>query len=247
MRANASRPVRTFCRCRVRSSRVKGPASTFSPMRPILSHRCPRVGYSPAPIDHRRRSLGWPAMSSNEPTQPPIADRNPTERVHHGDVFVDPYEWLRAKDDDAVIAYLEAENAWTQRQTSHLIDFSEAIFHEIKARTKQTDLSVPTYRTHTGRQCLLVLRAHGGGLGVPDLLPGRGDHRAPAAARHRGHHQRRAGPARREQRGGGRGLLLDRRVRRLPGRPAPGVLHRHQRRRTLHPPDRRPGRRRAAR
>ncbi len=89
-------------------------------------------------------------MSSNEPTQPPIADRNPTERVHHGDVFVDPYEWLRAKDDDAVIAYLEAENAWTRRQTSHLIDFSEAIFHEIKARTKQTDLSVPTYRTHTG-------------------------------------------------------------------------------------------------
>jgi oligopeptidase B len=87
-------------------------------------------------------------MSSNEPTQPPIADRRQQERVHHGDVFVDPYEWLRAKDDDAVIAYLEAENAWTRRQTSHLIELSEDIFHEIKARTQQTDLSVPTYRTH---------------------------------------------------------------------------------------------------
>jgi oligopeptidase B len=88
-------------------------------------------------------------MSSNEPTQPPFAERRPQERVHHGDVFVDPYEWLRAKDDDAVIAYLEAENAWTRRETSHLIELSEEIFHEIKARTKQTDLSVPTYRTHT--------------------------------------------------------------------------------------------------
>jgi oligopeptidase B len=89
-------------------------------------------------------------MSSHtELTHPPIADRRPTERAHHGDVFVDPYEWLRAKDDDEVIGYLQAENAWTEQCTAHLRELSDAIFREIKARTQETDLSVPTYRTHT--------------------------------------------------------------------------------------------------
>ena len=40
---------------------------------------------------------------------------------------------------------------------------------------------MPTYPSHPGGACLLVLRAHGRGLGVSDLLPGRGDR----PARHR--------------------------------------------------------------
>jgi oligopeptidase B len=43
-----------------------------------------------------------------------------------------------------VTAYLEAENAWTAAATDHLADLREALFGEIKARTKETDLSVPT-------------------------------------------------------------------------------------------------------
>jgi oligopeptidase B len=65
-------------------------------------------------------------------------------------VFVDPYEWLRNKDDPEVISYLEAENAYTEAQTAHLSELSDAIFGEIKARTKETDLSVPTYTSHPG-------------------------------------------------------------------------------------------------
>jgi oligopeptidase B len=80
----------------------------------------------------------------------PIAKRLPISRVHHGDVFVDPYEWLRDKDDPEVISYLEAENAYTEAQTAHLSELSDAIFGEIKARTKETDLSVPTYTSHPG-------------------------------------------------------------------------------------------------
>ena len=81
---------------------------------------------------------------------PPIAKRVPTSRTHHGDVFVDPYEWLRDKDNPEVISYLEAENAYTETQTAHLSELSESIFNEIKARTKETDLSVPTYTSHPG-------------------------------------------------------------------------------------------------
>ncbi|UGT39949.1 S9 family peptidase [Nocardia yamanashiensis] len=75
---------------------------------------------------------------------PPIAKRVAAERVHHGDVFVDEYEWLRAKEDPEVIAYLEAENAYTEVQTGHLKGLREKIFDEIKARTQETDLTVPT-------------------------------------------------------------------------------------------------------
>src|SRR4051812_15900443 len=79
---------------------------------------------------------------------PPIAKRVDTRREHHGDVFVDPYEWLRDKTNPDVIAYLEAENAYTDEQTAHLAPLRQQIFDEIKARTKETDLSVPTRRGH---------------------------------------------------------------------------------------------------
>ncbi|KAA0021906.1 S9 family peptidase [Antrihabitans cavernicola] len=79
-----------------------------------------------------------PAVST-----PPIAKKVPHQRSHHGDTFVDEYEWLRDKDDPEVIAYLEAENAYTDAQTANLQPLREKIFDEIKSRTQETDLSVP--------------------------------------------------------------------------------------------------------
>jgi oligopeptidase B len=75
---------------------------------------------------------------------PPIAARVPHQRTHHGDTFVDEYEWLRAKEDPEVIAYLEAENAYAAQQTAHLEPLRQSIFDEIKSRTQETDLSVPS-------------------------------------------------------------------------------------------------------
>ncbi|ABL82481.1 MULTISPECIES: S9 family peptidase [unclassified Nocardioides] len=75
---------------------------------------------------------------------PPVAERRPTTAEHHGHQRVDDYEWLRAKEAPEVIAYLEAENVYTRERTAHLADLRQAIFEEIKARTRETDLSVPT-------------------------------------------------------------------------------------------------------
>lgn len=91
---------------------------------------------------------------------PPIAKRVDTRREHHGDVFIDPYEWLRDKEDPDVIDYLQAENEYVDRMTEHLEPLRQRIFDEIKARTKETDLSVPTRqgdwwyyaRTYEGKQ-----------------------------------------------------------------------------------------------
>jgi oligopeptidase B len=85
-------------------------------------------------------------MTQVRPLTPPIAKQTPTERTHHGDTVVDPYEWLRAKDDPEVVAYLEAENAYAAQETAPLEDLRQAIFDEIKTRTLETDLSVPTRR-----------------------------------------------------------------------------------------------------
>ncbi|MCW2830223.1 MAG: oligopeptidase [Aeromicrobium sp.] len=79
-------------------------------------------------------------------TPAPTAERRPIVRTHHGDEFVDDYEWLRDKDDPATLAYLEAENAHTDAATAHLEPLRQQIFDEIKARTLETDLSVPVRR-----------------------------------------------------------------------------------------------------
>jgi oligopeptidase B len=74
---------------------------------------------------------------------PPAAPRIPTERTHHGDIFVDDYEWMRDKEDPTLIAHLVAENAWADEQTAGLAGLRDRLFDEIKDRTRETDLSVP--------------------------------------------------------------------------------------------------------
>ncbi len=75
--------------------------------------------------------------------RPPAARRVRHERTFHGDTFLDEYDWLAGKDDPETIAFLEAENAYTDAMTAGQEELREAIFGEIKARTQETDLSVP--------------------------------------------------------------------------------------------------------
>lgn len=76
--------------------------------------------------------------------QPPVADRRPVTRELHGLTRVDDYEWLRDKENPEVLAYLEDENAFTEARTAHLADLRQKLFDEVKERTLETDLSVPT-------------------------------------------------------------------------------------------------------
>jgi len=73
----------------------------------------------------------------------PAARRVGHERTYHGDTVVDDYAWLAGKDNQETIAYLEAENAYAAALTVGQDGLREAIFGEIKGRTKETDLSVP--------------------------------------------------------------------------------------------------------
>ncbi|HWM97723.1 MAG TPA: prolyl oligopeptidase family serine peptidase, partial [Streptosporangiaceae bacterium] len=75
--------------------------------------------------------------------EPPEAKKIPSPRTFHGDTVVDEYAWLADKDDADTIGYLRAENAYTDALTAHLAPLREQIFEEIKARTQESDLSVP--------------------------------------------------------------------------------------------------------
>jgi oligopeptidase B len=47
------------------------------------------------------------------PTAAPVARREPAPATLHGITLQDDYRWLREKESPEVIAYLNAENAWT--------------------------------------------------------------------------------------------------------------------------------------
>jgi len=80
----------------------------------------------------------------SQPPQLPVVKRLPSERTYHGDTFIDDYAWLADKDNPETIAFLESENAYTDALTAGHQELRETIFGEIKSRTKESDLSVPS-------------------------------------------------------------------------------------------------------
>jgi len=77
---------------------------------------------------------------------PPQAPRRPHVVSAHGHDREDPWYWLRERDDPGVLAYLEAENAYKDEAMAPLRGLREDLFEEMKARIKETDMSVPTRR-----------------------------------------------------------------------------------------------------
>ena len=75
--------------------------------------------------------------------QPPVAKQVPVTLARHAGAVVDPYAWLRDRDDPDTIGYLKAENTYAERWFAPLQPLRERLFEEIRSRTKETDLSVP--------------------------------------------------------------------------------------------------------
>jgi oligopeptidase B len=98
---------------------------------------------------------------------PPVAKRVPRVLVLHGDRLEDPYFWLRDKDSPDVIAYLTAENAYTDWVMKGTEAFQEALYREMLGRIKEDDRSVPFRRddwfyysrTEKGKQYPIYCRA----------------------------------------------------------------------------------------
>jgi len=123
-----------------------------------------------------------PVLSRQTPPdavpKPPVARREPVEHVLHGDRRVDHYAWLRHKENPEVIAYLKAENAYTDAILKPTEAFQEILYQEMLGRILQTDLSVPYRlrgylyftRTEEGKQYAFHCRSSNGEGAAEELL-----------------------------------------------------------------------------
>ncbi|HMC52494.1 MAG TPA: S9 family peptidase [Acidimicrobiales bacterium] len=105
-------------------------------------------------------------MTTPARPSPPGPLPRPVVLEAHGNERVDPWYWLRDRDDPEVVAHLEAENRYTAAVTAHTEDLQKALFEEIVSHVQETDLSVPArkgpwwYYTRTveGRQYAIHCR-----------------------------------------------------------------------------------------
>ncbi|WP_394730435.1 S9 family peptidase [Altererythrobacter sp. GH1-8] len=87
-------------------------------------------------------------VSQKAPAAPPIAEKREHSYTHHGITISDPYHWLKDQsyptvDDEDVLDYLRAENAWFEAAMEPHKQMTEALFAEMRARIKEDDSSVP--------------------------------------------------------------------------------------------------------
>ncbi|MGH7525216.1 MAG: S9 family peptidase, partial [Gemmatimonadales bacterium] len=83
-----------------------------------------------------------------EPLAPPVARVVPRAHTVHGEARLDQYSWLRNREDPEVLAYLEAENRYTQAVMRRTEELQERLYQEMRGRIKETDLSVPERLDH---------------------------------------------------------------------------------------------------
>jgi oligopeptidase B len=101
--------------------------------------------------------------------QPPVTEKKPKITEINGDRLVDNYFWLREKSNPAVIAHLEAENAYTAAVMKPTESLQGRLYKEILSHIKQTDANVPYRwgdyfyysRTVEGQQYPIFCRKHG--------------------------------------------------------------------------------------
>jgi oligopeptidase B len=79
---------------------------------------------------------------------PPVAEKREHTYTHHGITISDPYDWLYDKsypeiDDEDVLEYVKAENAWFEAAMAPHAELTEALFTEMRARIKEDDSTVP--------------------------------------------------------------------------------------------------------
>ncbi len=100
---------------------------------------------------------------------PPEAPRIAKSTAIHGETLADDYFWLREKSNPAVIAHLEAENAYTSAVAKPLEPVADALYKEMRGRIKEADLDVPYRlgdffyysRTEQGKQYPIQARKRG--------------------------------------------------------------------------------------
>ncbi|NCG18133.1 MAG: prolyl oligopeptidase family serine peptidase [Rhodobacterales bacterium] len=107
----------------------------------------------------------------NAPVRPHLHTEHDVERV-------DPWFWMRDRKDPQLMAYLEAENAYTEAQVADLQPLSDPLFAEMKGRIQETDSSAPVrdgnywyyHRTVEGLSYPIYCRKQGSLKGKEEVI-----------------------------------------------------------------------------
>ena len=88
------------------------------------------------------------SVTSEVPNAPPVAEKREHTYTYHGITISDPYHWLKDQsyptiDDEDVLDYVKAENAWFEARMAPQKALTETLFEEMKGRIKEDDSSVP--------------------------------------------------------------------------------------------------------
>lgn len=112
------------------------------------------------------------------PLLPPSAPTHPHPLTLHGHTRTDPYYWLREKDNPETLAYIQAENAFTEEVMAHTKPLQETLYQEMVGRIQETDEDVPVKRgeyfyytrTEEGQQYRFFCRKKGSLTAPEELL-----------------------------------------------------------------------------
>jgi Protease II len=118
-----------------------------------------------------------PFALGQEAPKPPSVEKKPHITKIHGDTLVDNYFWLREKKNPAVLAQLEAENAYTNAMMKDTEPLQARLYDELLGHVKQTDVNVPYRlgdfyyysRTEEGKQYPIYARKKGS-LDAPEEI-----------------------------------------------------------------------------
>lgn len=78
-----------------------------------------------------------PAIPPENVIKPPLAEVRPHALTAHGITWIDPYYWLRERDDPAVMDYLRAENAYTAAMMESSKALREDLYRELLGRIEE--------------------------------------------------------------------------------------------------------------
>lgn len=107
--------------------------------------------------------------TTTSPVSPPVAAKALKRIETQGDVRMDDYFWLRERENPAVRAYVEAENAYTAAVMAHTQELQDKLFQEMRGRIQERDASVPEqtdnyfyyHRYEEGKQYPIYCRKQG--------------------------------------------------------------------------------------
>ena len=118
-------------------------------------------------------------MITNIAIAPPVARKEPTPTTLHGQTLEDNYRWMRDKESQELIAYLETENAYSNAAMKPTEELQAKLYTEMLSHIKETDVSVPYHdhgwyyyaRTFEGSQYPIYCRKAAVGPAYDDSQP----------------------------------------------------------------------------